>query len=530
VKHFPFRSWSPFLLAMLLYGLFLGFALIRIWPLTNGDQIYLLDDTYIHLAIAKNLLLHGNYGISAVEPAMASSSILWPYLLAFGGKIFGLSVLLPLLLNVIFSLALLAIALKVMRGSDVTSLGWQTVTLVLVVIGFPLTTMTLDGMEHVLFGLVFILFVWRAGLVMGGERLNEPLKESGIIFLALFLTSCRYEGIFAVFVVCLMLLRRKPLLSLATGLAGLAPVLIFGMFSRHHGGMWVPNSLVMKTLDHSSFGERFLTILREMGQIYIWKCGLAGLIFLLTWMILRRSDAMTRTQRSMLSIFVWTALLHVEFARLRAWTSRYESYLIGLGILLACIGFAKVWDLKRQSLRSFPVDLKVLGILAILPLVVFRGVWLETMTANAAAGIYRQQYQVAKFLSRYYRGQPVVANDIGAISFYADVQCFDLWGLGNNEVAYQISRGAFTASVMERMANERGVRIGFLYPDSFRSLPKQWIPVASWTMPPLRGATVGGSKIYFYALHAEDRSPLINSLQAYKSSLPPMVEMRILVE
>jgi hypothetical protein len=163
---------------MLLYGLFLGFALIRIWPLTNGDQIYLLDDTYIHLAIAKNLLLHGNYGISAVEPAMASSSILWPYLLAFGGK----SVLLPLLLNVIFSLALLAIALKVMRGSDVTSLGWQTVTLVLVVIGFPLTTMTLDGMEHVLFGLVFILFVWRAGLVMGGERLNDPLKESGNYF------------------------------------------------------------------------------------------------------------------------------------------------------------------------------------------------------------------------------------------------------------------------------------------------------------------------------------------------------------
>ena len=49
--------------------------------LADGHLIYTLDDPYIHLAVARNILL-GGYGVNATEFSSPSSSILWPWLLA----------------------------------------------------------------------------------------------------------------------------------------------------------------------------------------------------------------------------------------------------------------------------------------------------------------------------------------------------------------------------------------------------------------------------------------------------------------
>ena len=55
---------------------------------TNGIFIYPLDDTYIHMSIAKNLALYHNWGISANEFQSASSSILYTLLLSALFKLF----------------------------------------------------------------------------------------------------------------------------------------------------------------------------------------------------------------------------------------------------------------------------------------------------------------------------------------------------------------------------------------------------------------------------------------------------------
>src|SRR5882672_6661262 len=59
--------------------------------------VYSLDDPYIHLALARQIL-HGHYGINPGEFAAPSSSILWPFLLA-PFAFTRLSEFLPLVIN-----------------------------------------------------------------------------------------------------------------------------------------------------------------------------------------------------------------------------------------------------------------------------------------------------------------------------------------------------------------------------------------------------------------------------------------------
>ena len=76
--------------------------------------VYSLDDPYIHLALARQIL-HGHYGINPGEFAAPSSSILWPFLLA-PFAFTRLVEFLPLVIN----LAALLVAVSLMRERQ----GW----------------------------------------------------------------------------------------------------------------------------------------------------------------------------------------------------------------------------------------------------------------------------------------------------------------------------------------------------------------------------------------------------------------------
>src|SRR6478672_7980636 len=68
-----------------------------------------IDDPYIHLAVAENILT-GGYGINASEHSSPSSSIIYPFLLALT-ELLGLGIAGPLAINLAatsISVALLA--------------------------------------------------------------------------------------------------------------------------------------------------------------------------------------------------------------------------------------------------------------------------------------------------------------------------------------------------------------------------------------------------------------------------------------
>src|SRR5262249_185763 len=67
--------------------------------------VYPLDDTYITMAMGKNLAEHGVWGVTRFEFASSSSSILWPIVMAATYRIAGTNEAAPLLWNLVFATA-----------------------------------------------------------------------------------------------------------------------------------------------------------------------------------------------------------------------------------------------------------------------------------------------------------------------------------------------------------------------------------------------------------------------------------------
>src|SRR5215207_5943541 len=76
----------------------------------HGHLSYELDDTYIHMAVARNLAEHGVWGVTRYEFTPVSSSLIWPILLASIYWVFGAIESVPLILNLIFATAAIGLA------------------------------------------------------------------------------------------------------------------------------------------------------------------------------------------------------------------------------------------------------------------------------------------------------------------------------------------------------------------------------------------------------------------------------------
>ena len=103
---------------------------------TGGRLVYALDDAYIHMAMAKNLVTHGVWGVTPNGFTSSSSSPLWVLLLAASYRLFGVNHFVPLALNAIFAVTLLVAADRGLRRLDVSPAA-RTVGLVALVLLTP---------------------------------------------------------------------------------------------------------------------------------------------------------------------------------------------------------------------------------------------------------------------------------------------------------------------------------------------------------------------------------------------------------
>lgn len=134
-------------LVVLLYWLF-------IVALNSGQLVFTLDDAYIHLALAENLM-QGHYGINLNEYSAPSSSILWPFLLAPFAKLAFANYFI-LVANTIFTaITLLLFGLMLSPGgTDPASAGdaekktLLNVILILLIPACNLIGLIFTGMEH----------------------------------------------------------------------------------------------------------------------------------------------------------------------------------------------------------------------------------------------------------------------------------------------------------------------------------------------------------------------------------------------
>lgn len=496
---------------------------------------YALDDPYIHMAIAKNFVEHGVWGMTRYEFSASSSSLLWTLLLA------GLSLvkidgrMVPLALNVLSGAAVLFGFDAILRRRLVRPMT-RTATLVAVVFVTPLVPVIATGMEHTLQILLFVGFLYLAACALAGTA--GAGVSRWLLVLAPALTGIRYEGMFPLALVCgAFVLKRRWLYAAALGTVGLAPIVGFGLYSLAHGWYFFPNTILIKAkpptepLALLKYLAGFLGNGRYVGFPAIVRFPYILSLFVslvLVVAVLWRRGLKLRDEVQVFALLMLGALvLHMQFARIN-WFYRYEAYVYAGTILTVALAFHErlgAWLIPGKAWRTWVRPGAALLLIAA-PLV--HGVKGLPNILRSSRCIYEYEVQVGRFLDRYYPGASVVLGEIGAPNYFADIRAFDYEGLGSIESAHVLIRdGRLKPEDLARMARERSAKIAFGHVDVWNemgSLPEEWIFVGEWD------AHDTWRKDWterFYAIDPAEADRLRRSLTEFSSLHLPWVETRL---
>ena len=492
---------------------------------TGGTFCYPIDDPFIHLAMARRIAFDGIYGVSH-EFASASSSIVWPWLLAACAKVFGDHATTPFVLNLAFAVALVLAVDGVMQTAAPKSPLYLRGAVALAVVVFtPLPTLVVIGMEHTPHALLSILFVAEASRVLAAD----DAKPRRLLFLAFLLTSIRFEGLFLIgFVTLLALGRRRFRLAGPVLLAGGLPVFLFGLYAKAHGGLFLPTSVVLKgrhfRFDHASDVGDLLggDLLHKLGtEGHLLSVTLVALVLALVGI---RKDGLFARRNVALVLCVGATLAHVELASL-GWFFRYEAYLVALSLTFIGVALA---DLLPEpgalfaTMRRAPFVSACAGLLmvvAIAPLA-RRAVEAANVTPLACRNVFEQQVQSARFLGRFFGHERVAINDIGAVAYFGEEPMVDLVGLASLSVAkakgYRIEQ-PLTRAQIEALTS--GVTVAIVYDEWFPdALPPTWLRVGRWHIDDNKSAA--NADVSIYATTDESVPRVITALRAFSRDLP----------
>ncbi|HEY1067401.1 MAG TPA: hypothetical protein VGE52_14865, partial [Pirellulales bacterium] len=508
----------------------------------DGAFTYALDDPYIHLAMAKNFTEHGVWGVTRYEFSSASSSPLWTFLLAGWNVVFGVSDLAPLVLNVACSLAAIGLAYAYLnrRGLSDRALA---VGLFAAAFVAPLPALTVSGMEHTLQAVTVFAFALVAcreladGSASGLARPNSGAgRIAALALLAAVVTATRYEGLFVVFVICVLLLRQKKVWqSAAVGAAAWAPITAYGAWSLENGWPFFPVSVLLKRTTAPGFsGEELAETVLTL-QKFLVNSFLAILLVVAAAAVLaerRRRRPRWEAVDYSLVLAVATACLHFAFAR-TGWFFRYEAYLVYWLILLLAGELPWLWAARRREQADAAAPLapawtgsfwRIAGVPLVLALLV-RGGRSLLLCDDAMGSVYQQPVQSARFLQTYYNDQAVAVNDIGAVCWYGDSRVLDLYGLGSLQVAEAKLAKRFDTAEIERLTTQQGVRVAIVHDHWFtgsQSLPAKWERVGRWEIP--LAVTVSAEGVSIYAVEPTERAALVAHLQEFAPRLPRVVQ------
>jgi hypothetical protein len=482
------RHW-PILIAL---GIF-AVTTVILWNLCqdkNGGQfVYTLDDPYIHMAIAKNVVRHGVWGVTPFQFSSSSSSPLWTLGLVLSYALFGVRDLTPFILNLIFAGLTLGLVYILLRECLP---GWAVFLALAAVIFFPpLAPLVFSGMEHTAHLFFTLLTVALAAKILSQES-PSPVLRDGLLISAFLTTAVRYEGLFLILILSILFACRKrwlfALLFAGAGVLRLGPVLFINRINAHpHLLYLILPSLILLVYRRGSF-----------------------------WTPANITNA----------AFVGSAVLHMQFAS-TGWFYRYEAYVMCFGIYAVAAGLAGHLPGRDgwQGFGNWLFRAAVVIMLAILVSSPLRGRAAKSLkdTPKASHNIFEQQYQMAFFLRQFYQGQVVAANDIGAINYLADFRLVDLAGLGTRESAAFKLKRTYGSRQVAVVAEQYRAQIALVY-DSWFQIPAEWTKVGEWQIRD--NVVCGDDTVSFYAVDPAATPGLIENLRAFASRLPGDVIQR----
>lgn len=542
-----------------------GFILLAayVWStkdMTQGRFIFALDDPYISMGIAKNLVQAGTWGTSPTDFSSASSSILWPIALALSFIVTRFSPYTPHLLNLI-ALTWAAFQVRRIVARQLPRLRsqsfWSLALFWIPAMAAPVTTLLLTGLEHIWHWVAVFAAVDIAAVALAEP--NNKKQERTAIYWAAALTLVRYESMALVAIIPLLFVAsRRFIAALKYGAVGFAPVVLFGLWSKAQGGMFFPNSLILKASPGGNglLGKIWVAIERShhsLSHHTAFSLLIVSAILVLGLLLARRRWAMVGPRRVLavhLISFVGMALAHSAFASF-GWLYRYEAYLLTWGSFAVLLGLLQLLQ-TRLDAQPRSIATSLLGAsqavwsrffaqrgwawyrsLALVLCVGYSGylLWHRSRHASARAvlatrNIYEQQYQFARFLQEHYPNQAIALNDIGTSSFFPDIRVIDLYGLGSTKVAALKKKNAFRQANIDALASEYKVPVAIIYDSWFRrygGMPKSWVRVGKWKIQ--NNVICGGDTISFYATSPTQAKILEKKLKAFAQKLPKRVKV-----
>jgi len=517
---------TPAILAAALYVACTLGVLGGSWYACEHHFIYPLDDTYITMSMARNLALHGIWGVTPYGFSSSNSSPIFPPLLALFYRLFGVNRLTPLLLSWIFGFATIFVAERIV--SRFFDRKGQALVLILLVLFAPLFVVGVLGMEHslhVLFTVLFLGFFLR-------DTMDDPPQDRlwplGIV--TAIMVGARYEGLFFVLPAgCALVLQRRWKAALAMSLGAAVPVVAYAIFSLAHGGYWLPNSVAVKGLNIHRPGivgaildtlTRFRINCHDGFELPVMLAGIAVAAIAL----LRKSP---RKAVPLVMVLV-AGLLHLALAQVGLYY-RYEPYLFAAGTLCVCCTFPALRLLASRPVFSAAYFMYLTSAAAMLLLSIAQLHMLPLISRN----IYLRQWQMGRFVAEFYPTGVVAANDIGAINYLSDVHCYDLVGLANRDVFLARRSGHFTTRFIAEDAAASHVEIAIVYdrwyadpppsPIGGPSLPKSWIRVGRWNIPD--PSIIDDHVVSFYAVDPGQTAQLHADLEQFAPQLPKVLEL-----
>jgi len=425
----------------LIYAAPLIVLLVAILQWGHPFLTYTLDDPYIHLELARNLLA-GNYGINSTEFSAPSSSILWPFLLAPLSPL-PFYLYMPLAIN---AACLMATALLV--HSRLQRLFANHVHSAVVGLFFLLSLnfygVVFTGMEHSLHALLAVYI----GLCLVDRDLREG---SGPFFYAAVIANplMRYEGLAISVPVLLYLMTvqsERVRALIAMGILGFG-IGAFSLFLYMNSGDIIPSSVMSKQAATQADGlSSLLGSVRQSADAILtayWWFFVPTLFLLLLHF---------RQSLLMFAGIVLSAALFVAFGRI-GWFGRYEVFYMGF---LGIMGIYAAAALPRG--RIFLVVA-----MPLMPLAFGKLAAATYLTPLASSNIYNQQYLISQFVRDIDRN--VAVNDLGLISYFSDTYVLDIWGLGNPTALKRKLAGDPT--YIEDLSLKYGTDIFIVYPRWF---------------------------------------------------------------
>ncbi|MCA6116216.1 hypothetical protein J6524_15120 [Bradyrhizobium sp. WSM 1738] len=492
--------------------------LIASFLLCGHRLIFTLDDPYIHLAVADQILA-GGYGVNAGEFSSPSSSIIWPYLMALTEALH-LGAYGPLLVSAAAAAATIFAVLRLLGSLDLFDAGRElhlpAVMALLVIPATSALALPMTGLEH-------SLHVWASVVTLIGliEVARGRAPTSGHLVALVMLPLIRFEGAaFALAALAGFALLGRWRFAAAGGALITAVLALYAASMMARGLPLLPSSVLLKSRIIGQAYDQHSVLLTILDNFTASLANPYGQRLIVLGLAICAGAVWLRSDHRTLVVCgaVLTAIAaHLGFGQYD-WFHRYEVYVIALASVTLLWIVAQLLPRLTAGVRNAAAVVTV----ALVGFASLPYLWAALVTPFASRGIYEQQEQMGRFAREFFP-HPVAVNDLGLVAWRNPNFVLDLWGLGSEAVRKAKLAGAYGPAQMAWLAEARGVKLAMVYDRWFPSgVPASWTKVAVLRTKPVTAAV---GDVAFYRTSAADQGELARALDSFAAQLPPRVTL-----